>query len=370
METIGTAITSNAEGSGLSFSDMLSFRVEDLARRLDGKLVGNGSVVIEGLASLAEAGPKDVSLYADPRYEKELSSTKAGAVVARARVQTLEVPQILLEDPFLALIDLVELFHPGEPPAGRVHPMAFVSPSARLGRNVTVLPFAHIADDATISAGTLVHPGVYVGRGARIGEDCTLWPNVVVRERCRIGNRVIVHPGAVIGADGFGFARRDGKFMKIRHVGTVTVEDDVEIGANATIDRGTLGTTRLRRGVKVDNLVHIAHNVDVGEDSAMAAQAGISGSTVIGRRVLMGGQVGVVDHLQIGDDAVLIAQSGVIGNIPAKSMVSGYPARPHREVLKSTAELRGLERLKKKIRALENRLRHFEDGASGQSSDR
>ena len=233
-----------------------------------------------------------------------------------------------------------------------------------------MMPLAHIAEDATIAAGTIIHPGVYVGREARIGEDCTLWPNVVVRERCKIGNRVVVHPGAVIGADGLGFARRDGKFIKIRHVGTVTVEDDVEIGANATIDRGTLGTTRLRRGVKLDNLVHIAHNVDVGEDSAMAAQAAIAGSTVIGQRVLLGGQVGVGDHLQIGDDAVVVGQSGVVSNIPAESMVSGMPARPHREVLKSTAELRGLERLKKKIRALENRVHHLEDVASGQSSDR
>ena len=349
--------------------DMISFRVEDLARRLDGKLIGDGSVVIEGLASLAEAGPKDVSFYADPRYEKELSSTKAGAIVVRARVQALKIPQILLEEPFLALIDLVELFHPSEQPAGRVHKMAFVSPSARIGKNVTVMPLAHIAEGATIAAGTIIHPGVYVGREARIGEDCTLWPNVVLRERCEIGNRVVVHPGAVIGSDGLGFARRDNKFIKIRHVGTVTIEDDVEIGANATIDRGTLGTTRLRRGVKLDNLVHIAHNVDVGEDSAMAAQAGIAGSTVIGQRVLLGGQVGVGDHLQIGDDAVVIGQSGVLRNIPAKSKVSGFPARPHREMLKSTAELRGLDRLKKKIRTLENRVRHLEDVSSGQSSD-
>jgi UDP-3-O-[3-hydroxymyristoyl] glucosamine N-acyltransferase len=348
---------------------MLSLRVDELAKRLDGKLVGDGSVVIEGLASLAEAGPKDVSLYADPRYEKELAATKAGAVVVRNEVETLEIPQILLHDPFLALIDLVELFHPGEQPSGSVHPLSFVSSTARLSPSVTVLPFAHISDDATIEARTVIHPGVYVGQGAVIGEDTMLWPNVVVRERCRIGRRVIVHPGAVIGADGFGFARREGKFVKIRHVGTVTIEDDVEIGANATIDRGTLGTTRIRRGVKIDNLVHIAHNVEVGEDSALAAQVGISGSTTIGPRVLMGGQVGVVDHLEIGEEAVLIAQSGVIGDIPARSMVSGYPARSHREVLKSTAAMRGIDRLKKKIRDLEDRLGHLE-GEPDRSTDR
>jgi UDP-3-O-[3-hydroxymyristoyl] glucosamine N-acyltransferase len=218
------------------------------------------------------------------------------------------------------------------------------------------MPFAYIGEGSSIGERTTIHPGVQIEADVQLGEDCLIWPNVVIRQGSRIGSRVIIHPGAVIGADGFGYARRDSKFIKLRHVGIVVIEDDVEIGANATVDRGTIGRTLIRRGVKLDNLVHIAHNVQVGEDSVMAAQTGISGSTVIGNRVMMGGQVGLVDHLKIGDDAVFIAQSGVIGDIPPHAKVSGYPARPHRDVLRAQAELRSLGRLRKKVKELEKKL--------------
>jgi UDP-3-O-[3-hydroxymyristoyl] glucosamine N-acyltransferase len=256
----------------------------------------------------------------------------------------------------LALVTLVDLFHPPSAPAAGVHRLAQVSGSAHLAEDVSVGPFVFVGERVRIGRGTVLHPGVYLGDDVTVGEDGVIWTNAVIREGCRLGDRVLIHPGAVLGADGFGFARREGRFLKIRHVGIVVIEDDVEIGANATIDRGTLGTTTVRRGVKIDNLVHIAHNVEVGEDSAMAAQVGISGSTLVGRRVLMGGQVGMVDHLTIGDDAVLVAQSGVIGNVPPGAMLSGYPARPHREVLKTTAALRGLEKIKKRLRELELEL--------------
>lgn len=334
-----------------------SFDIETLARRLGATLVGDGSARITGLGSLGEAGPSDVSLYADERYRAELVSTRAGALVTREPLEAIAIPQLVHPDPFLALIALVDLFHPKTAPRAGVDSLASVSPEARLGADVAILPFATVAAGVRVGARSILYPGVFLGGDVSIGEDCVLWPNVVIREGCRIGDRVILHPGAVVGADGFGFARRDGKFLKIRHVGTVVVENDVEIGANATIDRGTLGRTLIRSGVKIDNLVHIAHNVEIGRDSAMAAQVGISGSTVVGERVLMGGQVGLVDHLTVGDDAVLIAQSGVIGDIPEKAVVSGYPARPHREVLKTAAELRRLGRLRKQIRELEREVR-------------
>ena len=345
-----------AEGFS-SLSPERCLRVDKLAAELRGELIGDGSVELSGLSSLADAGPSDITFFSDLRYRKMLESTRAGALIAKEPVSKLDIPQIVHPDPFLAFMELVNVFFPAPSVERGVHPLAHVSDSARVEENVAVSPFAYIGDEAVVGAGTVIHPGVYVGAKAELGEQCTLWTNAIVREGCRLGRRVILHPGCVIGGDGFGFARRDGKFIKVRHVGTVHIEDDVEIGANATIDRATLGKTVIRRGVKIDNLVHVAHNVEIGEDSAMAAQAGVSGSTVIGKRVLMGGQVGMVDHLTIGNDAVLIAQSGVIGDIPEGAMVSGYPARPHKEVLKSTAELRGLSQLRKKVRALEEQVR-------------
>lgn len=334
-----------------------SLSVDDLATKVRGQLVGDGSLELTGLSSLADAGPTDISFYSDRRYRKTLESTRAGALITKEPMAGLEIPQIVHPDPYLAFLVLIDEFYPEPPATGEIHALAQVSESARLAPDVTVMAFACIGDDVVIGAGTVVHAGVVVGARARVGEQCRLWPNVVVREGCRIGDRVVLQPGCVIGGDGFGFVRREGKFLKVRHVGTVRIEDDVEIGANATIDRGTLGETIIRRGVKIDNLVHVAHNVDIGEDSAMAAQVGVSGSTVIGKRVLMGGQAGLADHLTVGDDAVLVAQSGVIGNIPEGAMVSGFPARPHKEFLKSTAELRGLSDLRKRLRELEAQVR-------------
>ena len=334
------------------------FRIEDLADKLNGKLEGAGGVEVSGVKSLADAGPEDLSFYTGSLYADALSRTQAGALLVSEHHPEIGIPQIVVGDPFLSLNDLLDLFYPrvevSEPPG--VHPLAWVSESARLDQGVRVMPFASVGANTSIGARTLVHSGVRIGDDVEVGEDCLLWPNVVVREGTRIGSRVIIHPGAVIGADGFGYARRDGRFIKIRHVGIVVIEDDAEIGANTTIDRATLGRTVIRRGVKLDNLVHIAHNVEVGEDTVMAAQCGVSGSTVIGKRVMMGGQVGLVDHLTIGDEAVLIAQSGVIGDLPARSKVSGFPARPHREVLRAHAEMRQLSRLRERFRKLEAQI--------------
>ena len=334
-----------------------SYRIDELAARLEGDLVGEGGVEVSGLAPLSEATSQELSFFGDERYRKELESTGAGAILTREHVEHFVIPQILTPDPFLAMNVLVELFHPPEETPTGVHPLALVSEEADIDASAAVLPFACVLAGASVGPRSVIHPGAYVGRRARVGADCILWTNVVVQEDCILGSRVIVHPGAVIGGDGFGFARRDEKFIKIRHVGVVILEDDVEVGANAAIDRGTLGRTVIGKGVKLDNLVHIGHNVRVGEDTVMAAQVGISGSTVIGKRVMMGGQVGATDHLTIGDDALFIAQSGVIGDIPAGSKVSGYPARSHREVLKAQAEMQHLTQLRRRVKALEEEIR-------------
>ncbi len=340
-----------------------AFKLDELAAHLKGELVGESDVEISGLSSLADAGPKDISFYSGPAYAAALAQTRAGALLTASHQQELEVPQILVPDPFLAAAELMELFYPpDEPPHEEgVHPLAFVAESARIGNASRVMPFAYVGASSSIGERTTIHPGVKIESDVQIGDDCLIWPNVVIRQGSRLGSHVIIHPGAVIGADGFGYARRDGKFIKLRHVGIVVIEDDVEIGANATVDRGTIGRTLIGRGVKLDNMVHIAHNVQVGEDSVMAAQTGISGSTVIGKRVMMGGQVGLVDHLQIGDEAIFIAQSGVIGDIPPRAKVSGYPARPHRDVLRAQAEMRSLGRLRKKVKELEEKLSHLLD---------
>lgn len=344
----------------------LAFRVDELAQQLGGELIGDSHIVIRGFASLKDAGPDDLSFYSGTAftgttYAEELARTRAGALIIGKHHADLDVPQIIVSDPQLAANELVGQFFPLTAPEKGTHSLASVADSAKIGDDVSIMPFAYVGDNTHIGSHSTIHPGATIEANVRMGENCLIWPNAVIREGSIIGSNVIIHPGAVIGADGFGYARRDGKFIKLHHVGIVVVEDDVEIGANTTIDRGTLGRTLIRRGVKLDNLVHIAHNVEVGEDTVMAAQCGVSGSTVIGKRVLMGGQTGLVDHLKIGDEAVFIAQSGVIGDIPSRSMVSGYPARPHREVLRAQAELRNLSQLKKKIRELENKVARLLD---------
>jgi UDP-3-O-[3-hydroxymyristoyl] glucosamine N-acyltransferase len=339
-------------------NDSLKFRVDELASKVAGKVVGDAGLEVTGLASLSDAGPNDLSFYAGTTYADHLSQTRAGALLIAEHRPDLPIPQILVADPFLAVNVLMDEFYPpaeSDLPKG-IHSLACVHESARIGEDVQVMPFAYIGKDANIGPRTTIHTGVKIGAGVRLGEDCLIWPNVVIRERAVIGSRVIIHPGAVIGADGFGYAKREGRFIKVRHVGIVVIEDDVEIGANTTVDRGTMGRTLIKRGVKLDNLVHLAHNVEVGEDTVMAAQCGVSGSTVIGNRVMMGGQVGMVDHLHIGDEALLIAQSGIIGDIPSRAKVSGYPARSHREVLRAQAELRGLSRLRDRVKELEKQV--------------
>ena len=338
-----------------------SFRVNELAKQVGGNLVGDGNVEITGVASLSDAGPTDISFFASSQYSDAMAGTRAAAILSVDAVPTLTIPQILVSDPFLSINRLVDLFYPPDqlkPPPG-IDPQAKIADSAEIGAGVSIGPFVCVGAEATIGTRAVLHPGVYVGEGARLGEDVTLWPNVVIREGTSIGSRVTIHPGAVIGADGFGFARRNGHFIKIRHVGTVVIEDDVEIGANATIDRATFGRTLIRRGVRLDNQVHIGHNVEIGEDTVMAAQCGVSGSTVIGKRVMMGGQVGLADHLNVGDEAIFIGQSGVIGDIPPGVQVSGYPARSHREVLRAQAEMRALPRLKAKLRELEEKIQRL-----------
>jgi UDP-3-O-[3-hydroxymyristoyl] glucosamine N-acyltransferase len=333
----------------------LALRLCDLARHVGGTLEGSPEVRIRGIAGIEEAGEGDLTFLGHPKYKAELAVTKATAVLVAPGVlcpERLEV--IRTKDPYGALAKALELFDPGPPElAPGVHASAVVAGSAELGEDVRVGPHAVIEHGVRVGGSSRIHAGVFLGTGVVLGEGCILLPGVYVGRDCVLGNHVRVQPGAVIGSDGFGYAPIDGVLHRIPQLGIVELGDDVEIGANACIDRATMGATRIGRGTKIDNLVQIAHNVAIGENSVLAAQVGIAGSTKVGRGVRFGGQAGLVGHLRIGDGVSIGAQAGVIGDIPPAETVSGYPARPHREALRIEAELHGLSELRRRVRALE-----------------
>jgi UDP-3-O-[3-hydroxymyristoyl] glucosamine N-acyltransferase len=333
--------------------------LSDLAARVGAQVQGDGAIAIDGVAPLDEAGPSHLSFFANRKYRVAFEATRAGAVVVEPDE---EVPagRTVLRAPnaYLAFAKLSTYFHPPAAARPEVASQAVVHPGARVHPTAQVMPLATVAAGAEIGARTILHPGVHVGEGARVGEDCLLYPNVAVRERCVVGNRVILQPGCVIGSDGFGFAfdpegeGRGPRHYKVPQSGIVVVEDDVEIGANACVDRATLGVTRIGRGAKIDNLVQIAHNVEVGPLSIIVAQVGVAGSTKLGTGVVLAGQVGIVGHLAIGDGAKLGAQSGVMNDIPAGETWAGTPARPHREWLRAMASLEHVTEMRKELKTL------------------
>lgn len=342
----------------------------ELAGLAGGRVSGDGSVEITGVASIDEAGPGDVTLLADPRHSGKLSGSKASAVIVPEGAKPPSgVPCLVAKNPQLAFAHVLEALRPAERPGPGVSPRAEVHESAELGPGVHVGPFAVVGAGAKVGENTVVSAGVYIGPGATVGRDSLLHPGVAVRERCVLGDRVVVHCNTVIGSDGFGFAKDGVRYHKVPQTGTVRVGDDVEIGACVTIDRATLDETVIGRGTKVDNLVQIAHNVKVGEDTVIVAQVGISGSTTVGSRVQLAGQVGVVGHIEIGDDSMVGAKSGVTGKIPPRSGYSGIPAIPHREWLKAQSIYAKLPEMRAKIRELEKRLKDLEDDQSAESGD-
>lgn len=332
----------------------IEFRLSVLAERIGAILQGDDAVVT-GVAPIVEAGPGQVTFIANPKYARFAMETKASAIVAKSRVEGSRAAFILSEDPVLAFARLVELFHPHAPHPSGISGSASVHRGARLGRDVSVAPFAVIEDGAVIGDRTVVFPGVFVGEDVSVGDDCVLHPNVVIYRGVRLGSRVILHAGCVIGADGFGYIPSPDGLRKIPQVGTVEIGDDVEIGANTAVDRAALGVTRIGRGTKIDNLVQIAHNVEIGTDTAIASQAGISGSVRIGSRVMIGGQAGLADHLEVEDGIMLGAKTGVAGTLKmSESRVwSGTPAMPHSTWLKMSALLPKLPDLFRRVRKLE-----------------
>jgi UDP-3-O-[3-hydroxymyristoyl] glucosamine N-acyltransferase len=336
--------------------------LSELAHYVEGRLIGDGSVVIHRVAAIDEASPGEITFLVQPRYRKFLAQCRASAVIVGIGVlsddefsSTLNF--IETSNPYLAFAKVLQLFSPSPQFSGVVSPKAHVDRSAVLDQGVTVFPTAYVGPRVRIGRRSVVFPGVFLGAEAHIGADCVLHPNVVVREGCRLGDRVILHAGVIIGSDGFGYAGSGDQRIKIPQIGTVVIEDDVEIGANATVDRATLGITVIGRGVKIDNLVQIAHNVVVGEHSVIAAQAGIAGSTQLGKNVTIAGQAGVVNHVKIGDGAVIGPQSGIPKSVPAGAVLSGgIAAAPHHEWLKVMTLLPQLPKLWNAVRSLEKRV--------------
>ncbi len=338
----------------------LSRTVTELAEYLGGVVQGDGATLISGLGALETAGPEALTFLANPKYAAKVAETSAGAVLMAPGGERYGRTAIEVANPYLGFAKLLTLFYttPHEP-AG-VLPAAVVSDSAVIGEGASIYPGAIIGRNVAIGARTTVYPGAVLYNDAIIGEDCTIHANAVIRERCRIGNRCIIQPGAVIGSDGFGYAPDGNGYYRIPQIGIVVLEDDVEIGANSCIDRAAIEVTRIRRGTKLDNLVQIAHNCQIGEDCMIVSQVGISGSTKIGNHVTLAGQVGVAGHLTIGDNVLVGAQSGVPSSLPANAAYSGSPTMPHREWLKSAMVVPRLPELKKTVSALEKRVAELE----------
>ncbi len=327
----------------------------DLAQLTGARIEGEPEALVLGVSDPTDAGPDDLVFLLEPRYLDSVRTCPARFVLTREALpgkSCLVHPQ-----PRQALIRLLLLFDAVQPGAG-VHPRAWIDPSAKVADDASVGPGVSVGDQVEIGSGTILHPGVVLYPGARVGRSCVLHAGVVVREDCVLGDRVVVQPGAVIGSDGFGFVPTPSGIVKIPQVGNVIIEDDVEIGANTTIDRAVLGSTVIGRGTKLDNLVHLAHNVHVGENCMIVAQVGVSGSTEIGDRCVFGGQSGTVGHVRIGAETTVAARGGITKDIAGKVTVSGFPAREHREDLRRQAHH---ERLPGRVDRLERALEQLTD---------
>jgi len=332
-------------------------KAQEIAELVEGQLVGDGGVEIRAVAPIDRAQEGDISFIAGPSYAKHLATTGASVLLVPKGDWQTSKTLIVVDNPYFAFRQVLEAFYPPHSPLEEgIHPTAIVGPNTQLGAGTAVGAYVVIGRDCHIGAKVQIYPGVFIGDEVEIGEGTLIYPHVTIRERVRIGRNVIIHGGAVIGSDGFGYAQKGDRYYKIPQVGTVVIEDEVEIGANCTIDRATLGETRIRRGAKLDNLIQVAHNVEIGENTVIAAQTGISGSTKIGRNVVVGGQVGFVGHITIGDYSAFGAQAGVTKSIPPHTMVSGYPARPHHQQLRIEAAVQKLPDLIKRIKKIEEAL--------------
>lgn len=339
------------------------YSLSQLAEMTGSKLVGDPNYIIEGIENLDAAGPRHAAFLENPRYEKQMVLSKAGVIFIHPSISPIEGRFFLLnEAPSLAFQQVIELFIQS-PQTGflGIHPTAVIHEEASIGEGVTIGPKAVIDRAVSIGDGTFIGAGVYVGAETTIGSACHLHANVIIREGCSVGNRVIIQPGAVIGSCGFGyFTDKKGTHLPLKQLGSVVIEDDVEIGANTTIDRARFKTTRIGRGTKIDNLVQIAHQVELGESNLIVSQVGIAGSTKTGHHVVMGGQAGIIGHITITDGVILAARSAVSKSIEKSGIYSGIPAAPIKEFNAQFVQLRSVGKLVERLKALEAKVKSLE----------
>jgi UDP-3-O-[3-hydroxymyristoyl] glucosamine N-acyltransferase len=336
-------------------------KLRDIAAQLGCRLEGDGEIEIHSLAGIEQAGAGQLTFFVNPRYGAELRRTSASAVILGERAEAAPCAMLRTANPYLAFARAMELLAPRPAAAPGIHMLASVDQTATVAADASIGPFVSVGSGARIGARAVLYPHVTIGEGAVIGDDCVIHARVSIRERVTIGHRVVIQDGAVIGSDGFGFAHQaDGTHYKIPQVGGVVVEDDVEIGANSTIDRPAVGETRIGAGSKIDNLVQVAHGVKIGRNVLLAAQVGIAGSTTVEDSVTLAGQVGVAGHLTVGKGVIASAQTGIPNSVEAGTFVSGYPAIANRDWLKASAVFRRLPELRKTLADLQRRLEELE----------
>lgn len=345
----------------------MEFTAGMIARILDGTVEGDPETKLNTVARIEEGQPGALSFLSNPKYEPHLYTTGASAVLVRndfTAAKEIKATLIRVDDPYQALARLLAFYEQARPAKKGIHPTAVIDDKASVGNDVFIGACTVISENAVVGDGCTVHPQVFIGENVRIGKNCTLHPGVKVYRDCIIGNDCILHAGAVVGADGFGFAPvTDSNFMKIPQIGNVILEDNVEIGSNTCIDRATMGSTIVRRGVKLDNLIQVGHNVEIGENTVIAAQSGLAGSTRVGKNCMFGGQVGLAGHLSIADGVKIGAQSGIMSTVSQENAILlGYPATESKQFLRSVAYIRKLpelssrlDTLSKEVESLKNR---------------
>jgi len=339
----------------------MAYTVKEIADFIKGELKGEGTIKIQGVAANDEAKEGEITFIDNPKFKEKVNETKASCVITSFDVRDANKPIIKCKNPSLALTKIIDEMFPYRinHPKG-IAPTALIGKNVRLGKDVSIGANSVIGDDVTIGDSSIIYPLVFIGRDARIGKNSLIYSNVTIREKVIIGNNVIIHSSTVIGADGFGFVKDEAKFVKIPQMGTVEIQDNVEIGACVTIDRARFGKTLIGGGTKIDNLVQIAHNVKIGENCIIVAQVGVSGSVNIGNNVMLGGQAGITDHVDIGDGVMVAAKGGITKSVPPKTIMSGIPARPHNVTKKIVAYIDNLPKIVERLDELEKKVKSLE----------